>query len=128
MKNYRGRRRAPINVRNNVRTEPVSIVILSTQFNATADKQLSFILPADVAERQSRISSLLLPETINSVTDYSGTTYYPARAGSWKIKFSKVLLPGTWAKYGGFEFKATTNLVSDDVEQPVVQAIVTYKN
>jgi hypothetical protein len=69
MRNYRGRRRAPINVRNNVRVEPVSIVVLSTEFSADGIYSLTFKLPEDAMGKPSRISSLILPETISSVTD-----------------------------------------------------------
>jgi hypothetical protein len=69
MRNYRGRRRAPINVRNNVRVEPVSIVVLETEYASGGLNSLIFTLPKDIAGKPSRISSLILPETISSVTD-----------------------------------------------------------
>jgi hypothetical protein len=69
MRNYRGRRRAPINVRNNVRVEPVSIVVLETEYASGGLNSLTFTLPKDIAGKPSRISSLILPETISSVTD-----------------------------------------------------------
>jgi hypothetical protein len=69
MRNYRGRRRAPINVRNNVRVEPVSIVVLSTEYDSKTPFSLIFSVPEDIVGKPSRISSLILPETISSVTD-----------------------------------------------------------
>jgi hypothetical protein len=69
MRNYRGRRRAPINVRNNVRVEPVSIAVLSTEYDGGVPEPLTFKLPEDIMGKPSRISSLILPETISSVTD-----------------------------------------------------------
>jgi hypothetical protein len=77
MKNFRGRRRAPLNVRNNVRLEPVSTVIINTVSGTGA--QVS--VPTEIQDKMHRLSSVLLPPEVTSMT-YEGITYYQSRKGA----------------------------------------------
>jgi hypothetical protein len=81
MKNRKGRK-APSNIRNNVRVEPTSTVITSVKLGAS---DLSYEFNLDTSNPgitgMHRLSSIILPETISSVT-YEGTTYYQARKGA----------------------------------------------
>jgi hypothetical protein len=76
MRNIRGRRRAPLNVRNNVRLEPVSTMVVSTfSDNGEVD------IPTEIQDKMHRLSSVLLPSEVTSMT-YEGITYYQSRKGA----------------------------------------------
>jgi hypothetical protein len=77
MKNIRGRRRAPLNVRNNVRLEPVSTIVVNT----AASGHTVVIVPTEVQDKMHRLSSVLLPPEVTSMT-YEGITYYQGRKGA----------------------------------------------
>jgi hypothetical protein len=81
MKNRKGRK-APSNIRNNVRVEPTSTVITSVKLGAS---DLNYEFKLDTSNPSitgmHRLSSIILPETISSVT-YEGITYYQARKGA----------------------------------------------
>jgi hypothetical protein len=74
-RNYRARR-APINVRNNVRTEPCSVEIY-TEDVKSGENTIKFAATSII----HRLSSLILPAEVTSVT-FEGLTYYPAKQGS----------------------------------------------
>jgi hypothetical protein len=74
-RNYRARR-APANVRNNVRIEPCAVQII-----AKSIKEGEVILDLGGATTPHRLSSLLLPAEVTSVT-FEGLTYYPSKLGS----------------------------------------------
>jgi hypothetical protein len=76
MRNIRGRRRAPLNVRNNVRLEPVSTVVV-----ATTSGQIEVEVPTEIQDKMHRLSSVLLPSEVTSMT-YEGITYYQSRKGA----------------------------------------------
>jgi hypothetical protein len=78
MRNIRGRRRAPLNVRNNVRLEPVSTIVVNT----TSDHMNSEVsVPTEIQDKMHRLSSVLLPPEVTSMT-YEGITYYQSRKGA----------------------------------------------
>jgi hypothetical protein len=76
MKNIRGRRRAPLNVRNNVRLEPVSTMVLELNSGFSEVN-----VPTEIQDKMHRLSSVLLPPEVTSMT-YEGITYYQSRKGA----------------------------------------------
>jgi hypothetical protein len=77
MRNIRGRRRAPLNVRNNVRLEPVSTIVV----NITSGSDVLVPVPTEIKDKMRRLSSVLLPSEVTSLT-YEGITYYQSRKGA----------------------------------------------
>jgi hypothetical protein len=132
MKNFRGRK-APSNIRNNVRVEPTSTLIESISLdNSVSGYELE--LPADVANKMHRLSSIILPSTVTSVT-YEGITYYQARQGAWKVKFGKLLASSQWTKsINAYEFRfersefASGKGTETTYQPATVQFIISYRN
>jgi hypothetical protein len=132
MKNFRGRK-APSNIRNNVRVEPTSTLIESISLdNSVSGYELE--LPADVATKMHRLSSIILPSTVTAVT-YEGITYYQARQGAWKVKFGKLLASSQWTKsINAYEFQfersefASGEGTKTTYQPATVQFIISYRN
>jgi hypothetical protein len=76
MRNIKGRRRAPLNVRNNVRLEPVSTIVVNLSSNES-----ELTIPTEIQDKMHRLSSVLLPPEVTSMT-YEGITYYQSRKGA----------------------------------------------
>jgi hypothetical protein len=76
MRNIKGRRRAPLNVRNNVRLEPVSTIVVNLSSNES-----ELTIPTEIKDKMHRLSSVLLPPEVTSMT-YEGITYYQSRKGA----------------------------------------------
>jgi hypothetical protein len=79
MKNRRGRK-APINIRNNVRVEPTSTLITTVPLGGRINSY-ELQIPEDMQGKMHRLSSIILPATISAVT-YEGITYYQSRKGA----------------------------------------------
>lgn len=127
MKNFRGRR-TPINIRNNVRLEPTSVLIISTsptavlsETNEIESYEASFGQPENISH--ARLSSIILPTEVTSVTS-GATTYYQSRKGAWKVKFSK--FEQGWSADATKVVKLTLDreVVEDDLKNIIIQFIV----
>jgi hypothetical protein len=127
MRNYRGRK-TPQNIKNNVRVEPTSVLVISTApIIKESDTQeflhyeANFELPNEV--NRFRVSSIILPPEVTSVT-FLDMTYYQSRKGAWKIKLSK--FSSDWSGNGGANITLTLDrdVNEDRLDEILIQFVV----